>query len=347
MASSFLSSKAASLSAFAVVLVATVLYPVFAAGITPVVDGATLPVKSVVLDRFSRLSEGNRFGKLEFMGGLVLSTAGQEMGAMSGIRFLPDQEHFITVMDNGFWAEGRIERDSSGHLSGLADFAISEMIGPSGFRNDRKDFMDAEGLQIVGDQLFVSFEQQHRVSSYPLSVFMKSGPTSSMPITVPAGLRLRHNGGIEALLAAPADSALGQSLFFVAEKSYNAEGDFIAGVLTGAHKGHFFIKRGAPYDVTDGMVLPDGTFLLLERRFGLADGVGTRIRRFNLADVKGQGETVDGETIFEADLSAQIDNMEGIDSFVAPDGSRRIILISDDNHSLLQRNLMLEFKLVE
>jgi hypothetical protein len=54
---------------------------------------------------------------------------------------------------------------------------------------------------------------------------------------------------------------------------------------------------------------------------------------------------VDGRIIFEANADDQIDNMEGLDAFRAPDGTIHLIMVSDDNHSILQRNLMLEFRL--
>jgi hypothetical protein len=54
---------------------------------------------------------------------------------------------------------------------------------------------------------------------------------------------------------------------------------------------------------------------------------------------------VDGKVIFEANSREQIDNMEGIDVFRAADGTLHLILVSDDNHSILQRSLMLEFRL--
>jgi hypothetical protein len=44
-------------------------------------------------------------------------------------------------------------------------------------------------------------------------------------------------------------------------------------------------------------------------------------------------------------MSYQIDNMEGLDVVSRPDGDMRVILVSDDNHSILERNLMLEFRL--
>ena len=69
-----------------------------------------------------------------------------------------------------------------------------------------------------------------------------------------------------------------------------------------------------------------------------------RIRRIAGADIKPDA-VVDGKVIFKADSREQIDNMEGIDVFDAADGSLHVILVSDDNHSILQRSLMLEFRL--
>ncbi len=100
---------------------------------------------------------------------------------------------------------------------------------------------------------------------------------------------------------------------------------------SGPLKGNFSIERAAPYDVTDGVVLDDGSFLLLERKFGLQSGIGMRIRRFKLDDIK-PGALAKGDVVMEGVFPAQIDNMEGIDAYKADDGSTRLIVISDDNH---------------
>jgi hypothetical protein len=39
--------------------------------------------------------------------------------------------------------------------------------------------------------------------------------------------------------------------------------------------------------------------------------------------------------------------MEALDVISRPDGEIRVILVSDDNHSILERNLMLEFRLIK
>ena len=58
-----------------------------------------------------------------------------------------------------------------------------------------------------------------------------------------------------------------------------------------------------------------------------------------------KGAVADGPVLFEANMSYQIDNMEGLDVWTRSDGAQMVSLISDDNHSILQRNLYLEFVL--
>jgi hypothetical protein len=39
--------------------------------------------------------------------------------------------------------------------------------------------------------------------------------------------------------------------------------------------------------------------------------------------------------------------MEGIDGFVTPEGDTALTMVSDDNFSLIQRTLLLQFTLLE
>jgi hypothetical protein len=57
------------------------------------------------------------------------------------------------------------------------------------------------------------------------------------------------------------------------------------------------------------------------------------------------GARLDGEVLLDAGMASQIDNMEGL--AVRQDESGRVILtlVSDDNQSILQRTLILEFAL--
>lgn len=333
-----------SLVAFLPFLLFAMAFPV-AFGGQPAKDGVAIPVKSLVIPEFKR-NAGNRFGSLEYIGGLVMATKNGELGAVSSIRMLPDGKRFISIMDTGHWATGEIERDAEGRPSGIKDYTITTMLDAGSMKSkDHKDNLDAEGMVIDGDRILVSFERNHRIAAYPLDGYAQSEPLSvEKPDT--GDYKLRGNGGLEAVMKAPADGPLNGATTWVAERSYNDKGDFIAGVQSGPKKGTFFVERIAPYDVTDGVFLKDGTFLLLERKFGLAEGIGMRIRRFQGGDIA-PGKTISGTVVMEADFSHQIDNMEGLDAFTAADGSTHLIVVSDDNHSLLERNLLLEFKLVE
>jgi hypothetical protein len=56
---------------------------------------------------------------------------------------------------------------------------------------------------------------------------------------------------------------------------------------------------------------------------------------------------IDGPSIFEADLGNEVDNMEGIDAHVTEQGETVLTMVSDDNFSMIQRTLLLQFTLVE
>ena len=74
----------------------------------------------------------------------------------------------------------------------------------------------------------------------------------------------------------------------------------------------------------------------------MARGVKMRLRRIYGESVE-KGAVADGPVLMEADMGYQIDNMEGLDVWTRDDGALMVSLVSDDNHSILQRNLYLEF----
>ena len=67
----------------------------------------------------------------------------------------------------------------------------------------------------------------------------------------------------------------------------------------------------------------------------------------SLDDEDVPGAVVDGPAIFNADLGQEIDNFEGIDAHVTPEGETVLTLVSDDNFSLIQRTLLMQFTLLE
>ncbi len=280
---------------------------------------------------------------LTFLGGIELSSPEPLFGAFSSLRFR-DGQNFLGVFDTGYFIEGRITRDAAGHLSGVADVMLAPLLDASGQVSPSKYMVDAESLALDGDRAYVGFEQRHRVVTYaPLTNLGQA--RASAPLPLPFDIdRLRSNGGIEALVLSPPASPLAGALVALSEKSVDEDGNNFAGILTGPLAGEFRITPHDGFEITDGVFLPNGDLLLLERRFSIATGVGMRLRRIEGATIR-PGAIVDGTVIFEADNRSQIDNMEGIDAIPAEDGSVRLIVVSDDNHSILQRTLMLEFRL--
>jgi hypothetical protein len=120
----------------------------------------------------------------------------------------------------------------------------------------------------------------------------------------------------------------------------------IAFLVGGPTPGQFSVRRSDKFDISDATLLPSGELLVLERKFSLLVGVGIRIRRIPLAAVAPDA-VVDGPVIFAADLGEEIDNMEGIDASVTPEGDTVLTMVSDDNFSLIQRTLLLQFTLLE
>ena len=102
------------------------------------------------------------------------------------------------------------------------------------------------------------------------------------------------------------------------------------------------------YDLTDCRGLPDGSLLVLERRFRWSswyEGVKMRLRRFAASELK-PGPVMEGEILLEADMGFEIDNMEGLAVHRDASGQTVITMISDNNYNnFLQRTVLLQFTL--
>lgn len=293
------------------------------------------------IDNFRIGSGQQRFGELEFVGGLEMTASSRHFGGLSALHVFDDQTRMLAVADTGFWLKAQIERDENGRPTGLVNSAMWEMteFGPGKWETD------AEGLTIAGDTAYVSFERDHRIADYTLD---KDGfPVLQSEAPPPVPLReLRRNRGFETVTVAPETSPLAGSLIGVSEKSLDRNGNMMAFVRRpDGSSFEFSVKRVGEFDITDGQFLPDGDLILLERRFNVTDGVAMRLRRIDGGSIE-EGATVDGEELLQGNLLYQIDNMEGLSITVDPDGTPRLTIISDDNHSILQRNLLLEFRLV-
>ncbi|MEK1888808.1 MAG: esterase-like activity of phytase family protein [Phyllobacterium sp.] len=303
------------------------------------------PVRANTITNFRIGSSETRFGELEFVGGLEFSSTNRDFGGFSAFRYLDNGANFIGVTDTGFWYAGAIERDAEGRPAVIGTFRLAPIQSEDGVPVEGKWNSDAEGMSVSGKTVTVSFERVHRIAEFDLDLENFASKPKYLPLPMP-GNELRNNCGIETIAYAPELGPLKGARVAVTEKSINKAGDVFAAVLEGPRKGVFYVKRNDGFDISDGDFLPNGDLLLLERRFSIASGVALRIRRIAAESIE-PGATVDGRVILDADMRYQIDNMEALDVWEAKDGSTRVSLVSDDNHSIVQRNLYLEFRLAE
>jgi hypothetical protein len=262
---------------------------------------------------------------------------------LSGLRLDAKGERFISFSDKGSWFTGRIVYQGS-DMTGLADVEAAPMLGPDGKRISARGWFDSESIAIDGSLVYIGLERVNLVLRFDFS----NGFTRSLAELVPmppAVKTLPFNKGLEALVFVPKGQPLAGTLIALSERGLDPSGNLMAFLVGGPSPGQFSVRRTNSYDISDATLLPSGELLVLERKFSLLSGVGIRIRRIPLAALK-PGAVVDGPAIFEADLSSEIDNMEGIDSFVTPEGETVLTLISDDNFSLIQRTLLLQFTLL-
>jgi len=285
-----------------------------------------------------------RFGALEYRSGLVLTSRFRGFGGLSGIRLDAKGERFIALSDKGSWFTGRIVY--SGHqMAGLADVEAAPMIGPDGRPITARGWFDAEAIALDGSFVYVGLERVNQVLRFDFSKGFTRSRGEVVPLP-PAARKLPYNKGLEALVMVPRDRPLGGTLIAISERGLDAQGNLIAFLIGGPTPGQFAVRRSNNFDVSDAVLLRSGDLLVLERKFSLLTGIVVRIRRIPLK-LLAPGAVVDGPAIFEADLGQEIDNMEGIDAHVTEDGDTVLTMVSDDNFSLLQRTLLLQFTLVE
>ena len=285
-----------------------------------------------------------RFGEIEFRSGLILTSRFRGFGGLSGLRLDATGERFIAISDKGGWFTGRIVYKGR-EMTGLDDVEASPMLGPDGKPITSRGWFDTEALALDGSLVYVGLERVHQVLRFDFARGFTGARGELMPL--PASARkLPYNKGIEALVAGPKDFALAVTLIAISERGLDAQGNITGFLIGGKTPGQFSVRRIDNFDVSDAVLLPSGGLLLLERKFSMLGGIGIRIRRIALVSVA-PGAVIDGPSIFEADLGSEIDNLEGIDAHVTTDGETVLTLVSDDNFSMIQRNLLLQFTLVE
>ena len=286
-----------------------------------------------------------RFGSLQFRSGLILTSPFRGFGGLSSLRLDPKGEQFISASDKGTWFTGRIVYRGN-EMTGLADVEAAPMLGHDGKPITARGWFDTESMALDGSLVYVGLERVNRIMRFDFGKGFTRARGEEV-VDVPAAIhKLPFNRGLEAMVVVPRDKPLGGTLIAISERGLDANKNIMALLIGGPSPGQFAIRRTDNFDISDACLLPSGELLILERKFSLSGGVGIRIRRLALKSIA-PGALVDGPSIFDADLGQEIDNFEGLDAYVDADGNTVLTMVSDDNFSMLQRTLLMQFTLVD
>ncbi|WP_363620033.1 esterase-like activity of phytase family protein [Mesorhizobium sp.] len=230
--------------------------------------------------------------------------------------------------------------DADKRPSGVKNFRMQQMVDASGRPIDRKWDVDAEGFAVKDGVATVGFERDQRVAQFKIDPDNMKAPVRQLDCLVPAR-ELRQNRGFETVAHANPYGQHAGGLVVVSEgvSTYQAMSTPLSS------KGR--TKASSPSSATAISTLPTvpscrTATCCLERSFSIARGVKMRLRRIYGGSVE-KGALADGPVLMEAGMGYQIENLEGLDVWTRDDGAPMLSLISDDNHSILQRNLYLEF----
>ena len=277
-------------------------------------------------------------GPLRPLGGLVIDAAAFGGGGFSGVHLAPDLT-LTMISDRGHWAEARLLLDGLTPL-GLAPLRHGPLRDEAGRPLPRGFAADAEALARRPDGTWlVAFERRHRIRAYR----RLDGP--GLYVAAPPGLEgAPSNGGLESL-AVLADGRV----FAIAETFSPPERPDLRHAWLGQPGAWMplYWQASAGFHPTDAAILPDGSALVLERRFSLLGGFAAKLIRTapHALRTAGKGTVLSGEVILTLnDAPLPAENWEAV--AVTHFGDQTLVaLISDDNESALQRSLLLLFTL--
>lgn len=274
-----------------------------------------------------------KVGALTFLGGVELTSRDAAFGGFSSLSVAGDR---FTLLSDG----GNIVRFRMAGGFRITDPWFGDLpAGPgSGWR---KGDRDSESMTVAPDgRVWVGFEGANAIWRY--------GPGLTPPAvgTRPPAMReWDDNGGAESM------TRLGDGRFLtIAETSLRPgtsardallfDGDPVAQPACGIRFGYV---PPAGYDPSDATVLPDGRVLVLNRRLDLPFTWRAALTVIDPRAIR-SGQIITGREIARLAPPLTTDNYEGV--AITREGNATIVwLVSDDNQLVLQRTLLMKFRL--
>ncbi|WP_034160841.1 esterase-like activity of phytase family protein [Sphingomonas sp. ERG5] len=293
---------------------------------------ARIAVKHVPLD--ANDPARRRVGQLTWLGGVQLSSPDHTFGGFSSMRLQGDR---FTLLSDG----GNIVSFALDRRGGLRDARFAELPDGPGTGWQKSD-RDSESLTVdpASGDVWVGFERANAIWRYDSSLTKVRGH-----VEPPVMAGWNENGGPETMVRMPDGG-----MIVIAEttkwphrearKAVRFAGDPVAQPNRGFQFGYL---PPSGYDPSDATLLPDGRLLVLNRRFATPFDFSAKLTIVDPARIR-RGAVVRGREI--ATLAAPLihDNFEGL--AVTHEGRDTIIwIVSDDNQFVLERTLLLKFRL--
>ena len=280
-------------------------------------------------------------GKLTFLGGAALTSPDPAFGGFSSIAVVGDQ--FTLLSDGGNLVCFRM----SGDWRPRTIWSGSLPAGP-GTGWEKRD-RDAESLASDGRHWWVGFERANAIWRYDVGFIRAEGW-----VKPPAMARWPENGGAEALVRRSTGQFVVVSEVRHVARRYWAgsevarlrtrEGLIFAGdPLSHPSPDRFAYVAPGRFDVSDTAEAPGGDLIFLNRRFRLPFRFVSMIARVRASEIR-RGGIARPEPLAVLDAPLVHDNFEGV--AVTREGNATILwVVSDDNEMILQRTLLLKFRL--
>ncbi len=265
------------------------------------------------LRSFSRVSASSAAGSLTFLGGLVLTSQSPHFGGFSGLVIEPDGRGFLAVSDEGYWLSGFLTYDAEG-VSGMETTLLGPIVAMTGKTLWRKRDQDCEAVALLEGTLtrgtlLMAFERNQRIGRFPVVNRQVGVPTGYLKMPAEAR-RMGTNRGLEAMTVLAGGPFKG-SVLAISERFSDPTGNHTGWIWIAGEPQKFNLDDKNGFEITDVSSLPDGSLLILERRFRWTEGVKMQIRRIPAHEVKPGGRLV-GTLLLEAGMSSEIDNMEAL-----------------------------------
>lgn len=308
-------------------------------------ERAQLTATRVMLDRTN--PRHVRVGGLTYLGGVALDSRDPAFGGFSSLDVSSAAGgHRFTLLSDG----GNIVQFDMGGDWRPHRIAFSNLPAGPGIGWEKRD-RDSESMAIdpKTGQIWVGFENSNSIWRYA------PGFTRYEARVAPEAMRRwPANGGPESMARLPDGRFV-----VISEEAHVRRPDWTGSETDRLHTRQALIfardptAGGAParfaytpygrYDPSDVTALPNGDLLVLDRGFRLPFRFSARISRIDRRDVAA-GRIARGRLIATIDAPLIHDNFEGIDT-TTENGATIVWIVSDDNQLILQRTLLLKFRL--